>query len=68
MGGVEKALTSFLNVLLKDSIDNIYEILRVSTSMSALIRAFDKEFSLAANYPKGHGEVFKEWIKKKTSW
>ena len=31
--------------------------------MSALIRAFDKEFSLAANYPKGHGEEFKEWIK-----
>ena len=26
--------------------------------MYALIRAFDKEFSLCANYPKGHGELF----------
>ena len=32
--------------------------------MSAVIRAFDKEFSLNANYPKGHGELFKEWIKE----
>ena len=63
LGGVEKALTSHLNVFFKDSLDNIDKNLRVSASMSALIRAFDKEFSLAANYPKGHGEEFKEWIK-----
>ena len=63
-GGIEKALTTYLNALLKDSLENIDSHLRVSTSMSALIRAFDKEFSLCANYPKGHGEEFKEWIKK----
>jgi hypothetical protein len=27
-------------------------------------RAYDKEFSLAANYPKGHRELFAEWIKE----
>ena len=27
-------------------------------------RAYDKEFSLAANYPKGHGELFAEWMKE----
>ena len=48
-GGVEKALTCHLNVFLKDSLDNIDKNLRVSASMTALIRAFDKEFSLAAN-------------------
>ena len=26
------------------------------------MRAVDKEFSLNANYPKGHGELFKQWI------
>ena len=28
-----------------------------------LICAFDKEFSLCANYPKGHGALFREWMK-----
>ena len=60
-GGVERALTCHLNVFLK--VDNIDKNLRVSASMTALIRAFDKEFSLAATYPKGHREEFKEWIK-----
>ena len=31
--------------------------------MSALIRAFDKEFSLCATYAKGHGMLFCEWMK-----
>ena len=48
-GGVQKALTCHLNVFLKDSLDNIDKNLRVSAAMTALIRAFDKEFSLAAN-------------------
>ena len=61
--GVEKALTQHLNDYLRDSLDNIDSSLRVSSSMSALIRAFDKEFSLCANYPKGHGELFCEWMK-----
>ena len=65
-GGIEKALTTYLTALLQDSLENIDSHLRVSTSMSALIRAFDKEFSLCANYPKGHGEEFKECIKKIT--
>jgi len=32
--------------------------------MSAIIRAVDKEFSLSANYPKGHGKQFLEWMRK----
>jgi hypothetical protein len=27
-------------------------------------RAYDKEFSLAANFLKGHGELFTEWMKE----
>ncbi len=26
------------------------------------LRAVDKEFSLPANYPKGHGDMFKYWL------
>ena len=62
--GVEKALTSYLNTYLKDNIENIDPSLCVSSSMSSLIRAFDKEFSLCANYCKGHGVLFNKWMKE----
>ena len=63
-GGVEKSLTKHLNQMLRSSLDKIDTNLRVSSSISAVIRAIDKEFSLSANYPKGHGELFKSWIKE----
>ena len=28
-----------------------------------MLNAVNKELSLCANYPKGHGEIFREWIK-----
>ena len=30
--------------------------------MDTVLRAVDKEFSLPANYPKGHGAQFKHWL------
>ena len=36
--------------------------LRVTTNIEMVLRAVDKEFSLCANYPKGHGEIFRQWI------
>ena len=53
-GGMEKALTKRLNEILKQSVEEINPQLRVSASISAVIRAIDKEFSLLANYPKGY--------------
>ena len=53
-GGVEKSLTKHLNQMLRSSLDEIDTNLRVSLSISAVIWAIDKEFSLSANYPKGH--------------
>ena len=35
---------------------------RVSTKFDVVLRAIDKEFSLPANYPKGHGVMFKTWM------
>ena len=34
--------------------------------IDSVLRAIDKEFSLPANYPKGHGDWFKFWMKKIT--
>jgi hypothetical protein len=61
-GNVEKALLTHLNALLRSSLDEINPQLRVTASISAVIHAVDKEFSLSSNYPKGHGELFREWI------
>jgi hypothetical protein len=36
----------------------------VTASISAIICAVDKEFSLSSNYPKRCGKLFLEWIHK----
>ena len=61
---VEKALSKFLTVELKESLDKIDSRLRVTTLWLAFARAYDKEFSLAANYPKGHGALFLAFVRK----
>ena len=61
---VDKALSTPLNALLRSSLDEIDPQLRVTVSISAVIRAVDKEFSLLSNYPKGHGELFREWVRE----
>ena len=62
LGNVEKALSTYLNALLHTSLDKIDPQLWVTASISAVIHAVDKEFSLSSNYPQGHGELFREWI------
>ena len=37
----------------------------MKTLFSALARAYDKCFSLSANYPKGFGGLFVEWMMDK---
>ena len=32
--------------------------------MDAVLRSVDKEFIIPENYPKGHGDVLKHWMKK----
>ena len=64
INGVAKAVTKFLKEYLHDSLDDISSFLRVSPDLSQIIRAYHKEFSLTSNYPKGHGELFRDWIIK----
>ena len=65
INGVAKAVSKFTNILLEDIHDNISPFIRVSPDLENVIPAFNKEFSLDANYPKGHGEKFRYWMIKK---
>ncbi len=61
-GNVEKALSAYLNAILQVDLDEIDPKLQVTASINAIICAVDKELSLSSNYPKGHGDLFLEWI------
>ena len=65
MNGVAKTVSNFMNGFLEDSIYNISPFLRVPPDLVNVIHAFHKEFSLDANYPKGHGEKFRYLMIKK---
>ena len=59
---MEKELASKLTNLLISNLDEIYTTLRVKILFSALAHEYYKGFSLSANYPKGFGELFIEWM------
>ena len=59
------ALSEFLKAHLHDSLDEIAPEVRVSPGFVSFARAFDKMFSLYANYPKGWGKIFRQWMKDK---
>ena len=63
IGAVTKSLSKYLNEILALDLEDIDSRYRVNTKMDAILRAIDKEFSLPANYPKGHGDQFKHWLK-----
>jgi hypothetical protein len=63
-GAITKYLSDYLDDLLAADLDAINFCYRVSTQMDAVLQAIEKEFSLPANYPKGHGDHFKHWLKR----
>ena len=60
--GITKALFTLLGNKLRKEFDGIDSHPRVSTSIKSVLCAANKEFSLCANYPKGYGELFREYI------
>ena len=62
IGGIKKAMYNLIGKKLREELYEINSRLRSSTSIESVIRAINKEFSLCDNYPKGHGELFCEWI------
>jgi len=61
--GMEQSVSSFLRVIVTDSLEKIPPELRVTCVYSAIARAWDKFFSLCANYPKGQDEHFAAWLR-----
>ena len=64
-GGMTKSMSGFLTSAMRGELEAIDSKLRVNTSVESVLRAVDKEFSFCANYPKGHAELFYEWMKIK---
>ena len=62
IGALNKRLSKYLNQILQADLSKIDFRYRVSTMFDSVLRAVDKEFSLPANYPKGHGVLFKIWM------
>ena len=65
ISGVAKAINKYMTEFLNESLDDIYIFLRVSPYLDHVICEFQKEFSLTANYTKGHGEKFRTWMMKR---
>ena len=61
---IAKAVSGFMKEYLSDSLDEIKSFLHISPYLAHIIRAYHKEFGLTSNYPKGHGELFRDWIIK----
>jgi hypothetical protein len=60
---MEKSVSVFLRVVLSDCLEQIPPELRVTCIFSAIARAWDKFFSLCANYHNGQGEHFVAWLR-----
>ena len=60
-------ISNYVSTLIKENLEEIAPELRVSPRFENMCRAFDKEFSLCANYPKGWGSNFRQWMKENHS-
>merc|ERR1712032_258621 len=60
-GGVSNDISIELKKTSDKGLSEITTILRVSADLKSIIYAVHKEFSLDANYPKGHGKIFRDW-------
>ena len=64
MDHVETYLARKLEDHLKHDLELIPSHLRVTCRLSELLIQVDKEYNFSANYPKGHGDAFHDWLKK----
>ena len=61
-GAVTKQLSKTLAEILENDLAKMPPILRMSTEIDDLLRRIEKEFGLTANYAKGHGSMFEQWM------
>ena len=62
-GAVIKELSSHLDEVLQDDLSNIHPILRVTTDPSNIFRAIEKFFGETANYAKGSGSMYYDYMR-----
>jgi hypothetical protein len=62
-GAVIKELSSHLDEVLKDNLIEIHPILRVTTDPSNIFRAIEKFFGETANYAKGLGSMYYNYMR-----
>ena len=62
LGGTKNSLYTLLVNTLREELDETDSRLRVFTGNKLVLRDYDKEFSLCANYPKWHRELFLKCI------
>ena len=60
--GITKALSTLLVSTIRGGLNEIDLRLRLLTSIASVLCSVDKKFSLCDNYPKVHGDIFREWI------
>ena len=63
IGAMTNQLSTYLNKVLASNLSGMNFSHSVSTMFDSVLQAVDKEFSLPANYPKGHGDLFLHWLK-----
>jgi len=64
MDQVELYLAHSLENHLKENLGIIPAHLHVTCHLSELLIQVDKEYNFTANYPKGHGDAFHDWLHK----
>ena len=62
IGEVNRVLSKYLADLMREDLEHIDSMLRVTTNFDMVLCAVDKESLLSCNYRKGHGGEFKAWM------
>ena len=57
-GAITSHLSQVLKEVLEEDIEEIPNVLRITTDIVMMLRAAEKEFGETANYHKGHGSMF----------
>ena len=64
IGAIEILLSRKVTQILVEELAIIPPHLRVKCDIGNVCRCIDKEFNFTANYPKGHGDAFHDWMRR----
>ena len=64
IGAIEIYLSRKITQILVKELALIPSHLCVKCDIDNVCRCVDKEFNFAANYPKGHGDAFHDWMRR----